>query len=213
MTPYEAAKQICETGRRLYFKDMCAANDGNISVRLSDGTILATPTGVCKGYMEPEDMVRLSPEGDILSPGGRPSSEIKMHLAVYGRLKDVNAVVHAHPVYSTSFAAAGLDMSSPILIESVEQFDTVPCVRYAAPSTSHLADSILPFLEGRRALLLEFHGALTYASDLTKAWMKMESLEFYARVLFNHMMLGSENILSPERRSELLRIKEKLKIE
>ena len=199
----------------MYAAGMASANDGNISLRQKDGSILCTPTGVSKGYMEPDMICTVSPEGDLLDPGKgyTPSSEIKMHLGVYKNLPQVNAVVHAHPVYATTFAAAGESLTAPVLIESVEQFHHVPCVKYAAPSTSELADSIVPYLKESTALLMEFHGALTWSSGLLKAYMKMESLEFYARILYQMRAIGSTNALPDDRVAQLLEIKEKLGIE
>ena len=207
---------MCYTGRRMREAGMVTANDGNLSLRLDDGNILCTPTGIPKDLMTADMLCVISPEGEVLQNGSfsRPSSEVKMHLSVYRNLPDTKAVVHAHPVYATTFAAAGEDLKDHILIESVEQFGEVKCVKYAAPSTDELAVSIEPYLSGSRGLLLEFHGALTWSSrGLMEAYMKMESLEFYARVLYQKRLLGNENRLEEGRVRELLWIKEKLGIE
>ena len=96
---YEIKKQICDIGRRIYNRNMVAANDGNISVKLNDNEFLCTPTGVSKGFMTPEYICKVDREGNVIqaNPGFKPSSEIKMHMRVYEKRPDVGSVVHAHP--------------------------------------------------------------------------------------------------------------------
>ena len=103
---YQIKEQICDIGKRIYARGMVAANDGNISVRLNDHEFLCTPTGVSKGYMTPESICKINEKGELIEACGkyRPSSEMKMHMRVYEKRPDVNAVVHAHPPYATSFA-------------------------------------------------------------------------------------------------------------
>ena len=110
---YEIKKQICEIGKRIYNRNMVAANDGNISVKLNDNEFLCTPTGVSKGFMTPEYICKVDAKGNVIqaNPGFRPSSEIKMHMRVYQKRPDVGSVVHAHPVYATSFAIAGIPLT------------------------------------------------------------------------------------------------------
>ena len=117
----EIKKQMCEIGRRIYNRGMVAANDGNISVKLSDHEILCTPTGVSKGFMTPEYICKVDENGNVLeaNPGFKPSSEIKMHLRVYKKRKDVRSVVHAHPLYATTFAIVGKPLFQPIMPEAV----------------------------------------------------------------------------------------------
>ena len=83
-----------------------AANDGNVSARLGDGTFLATPTGMSKSFITPEKLVRIDGKGEVLEslPGYRPSSEIKMHLRCYKEREDVNSVLHAHRICGSQCA-------------------------------------------------------------------------------------------------------------
>ena len=118
---YEIKKQICEIGKRIYDRNMVAANDGNISVKLNDNEFLCTPTGVSKGFMTPEFICKVDKEGKVLqaNKGFRPSSEIKMHMRVYQKRPDVGSVVHAHPTFATAFAIAGIPLTQPIMPEAV----------------------------------------------------------------------------------------------
>lgn len=201
----ESRQLICEIGRRMYERRMVAANDGNISVRLGDNEILCTPTGVSKGFMKPEQMCKVDLSGKVIgdNPGTVPSSEVKMHLRVYQNRSDVGAVVHAHPIFATSFAVMGRGLEEPIMPEVIVNFGRVPLAPYGTPSTVEIPDSIEPYLAEYEAVLLESHGALTWSKDLLSAYMKMESVEFYAELLYRTTQLGGPRLLSPERLEKL----------
>ena len=178
-------RQICDIGKRAYDKGMGAANDGNISVLLEDGTLLCTPTGVSKGYMTPDMICRIDRTGNLVEDCAyKPSSEIKMHLVVYDQREDVRAVVHAHPVYATVHAICGKPLVEQIMPESTIFLGEVPLTPYGLPSTPELAEAIIPALKRHDALLLENHGALSCGHDLQSAWFKMEALDYYAKFVY-----------------------------
>ena len=111
MTPDDQLRaDICEVGRRLWWRGFVASNDGNISVRMAPDRLLMTPTNVSKGFMTPDMMVITDLDGTLVAgaPGRKPSSEILMHLVAYQQRPDVGSVVHAHPPLSTGFAVAAL---------------------------------------------------------------------------------------------------------
>lgn len=201
-------EEICEIGRRMYARRMVAANDGNLSVRLSENEILCTPTGVSKGYMKPEQLCKVDLSGKVLemAEGYGPSSEVKMHLRVYQKRPDIFAVVHAHPVFATAFAVMGRALACPIMPEVIVNFGEVPLAPYGTPSTAEIPDAIEPYLADHEAILLESHGALTWAKDLQAAYMKMESVEFYAELLYRTTQLGGPRELSEEKLERLRRI-------
>ncbi len=208
---YELKKQICEIGRRIYNRGMVAANDGNISVKISDNEILCTPTGVSKGFMTPDMICKVDLNGKVLQATApyKPSSEIKMHLRVYKRRPDVKSVVHAHPMYATSFAIAGMALTQPIMPEAVIALGCVPLAKYGRPSTEEIPDSIEEFLPYFDAVLLAQHGALTWSDSLLAAYMKMESVEFYAQLLYQSKMLGGPKEFTPQQVEELYEIRRK----
>lgn len=206
----ELRQQICEIGRRAYLREMGAANDGNISVLLDDGTLLCTPTGVSKGFMAPEMICRLDRTGKpIGSQAYRPTSEITMHLCVYDHRDDVRAVVHAHPLYATVHAICGKPLTKQIMPESTMFLGEVPLTPYAVPSTQELSDSITPYLQRHDALLLENHGALTYGHDLNSAYFKMEALDYYAKVLYLAASYGGAKEFNAGQIEKLLDIRRK----
>ena len=205
-------EQICEIGRRMYERRMVASNDGNISVRLGENEFLCTPTGISKGYMTPDCLCRTDSNGELIEKcvKYRPSSEMKMHMRVYALCPEVKAVVHAHPVFATCFAAAGIPLDEPVISEAVVSLGEVPVAPYGTPSTIEIPDSIEPFIRGHEALLLSNHGALTWDEDLLTAYMKMESVEFYAEIMYRVKQIGGAKTITPENVDKLRRMHESL---
>ena len=202
-------QQICDIGKRIYDKGMVAANDGNISVKLNDNEFLCTPTGVSKGFMTPEYICKVDADGKVIeaNPGFKPSSEIKMHMRVYKERPDVNAVVHAHPMYATGFAIAGIPLTQPIMPEAVISLGAVPIAEYGTPSTEEIPDAISKYLQSYDAVLLENHGALSFSDSLLNAYHKMESVEFYAKLLYISKQLGGPKELSQSQVERLYEIR------
>ena len=209
VSEYEIKKQICEIGQRIYNKGMVAANDGNISVKISENEFLCTPTGVSKGFMTPEFICKVDRNGKVIqaNQGFKPSSEIKMHMRVYRERPDVNSVVHAHPMYATSFAIAGIPLTEPIMPEAVIALGCVPIAEYGTPSTEEIPDAVSKYLQYYDAVLLENHGALSYSDSLINAYYKMESLEFYAQLLYQSRVLGGPKRLSEAQVQRLYEIR------
>lgn len=207
-------KEMCEIGKRVYDRGMVASNDGNFSVKLSDNEYLCTPTGVSKGFMTPEYICKVDARGNVLeaNEGFRPSSEVKMHMRIYEKRPDIKAVVHAHPLYATTFAIAGKPLMEPIMPEAVIFLGGVPLAKYGTPSTMEIPDAVEEFLADYDAVLLENHGALTYSDSLLNAYHKMESVEFYARLMYQTMAIGGPQILSDERVEQLYEIRRNMNL-
>ena len=195
----------------MYDHGYVVTNDGNISVRISSTEIIVTPTGVSKGFMTPEMMVKMNLDGDVLeAKGTKPSSEVKMHLRVYAEDDSVMAVVHAHPIYATSYAIAGIPLDEPILSEAMLQIGAVPIAKYAKPGTYDVPDGIAPFVKGYGAVLLSNHGALTWGTTLGEAFSRMEVLENYAHISFVVGLLGGGRGLDVEQVAGLAGIRKEM---
>lgn len=193
----EARYEILRAGKVMSDLGYVVSNDGNISVKISDDLIVVTPTGVPKGSMTAEMLVVMDLDGNVVKQGAYgPSSEVKMHLRVYREDAYVVSVVHAHPVYATSFAIAGIPLDQPILSEAMLQIGAVPVARYAKPGTDEVPDSIAPFIRNGAAVLLSNHGALTWGTSLDEALSRMEVLETYAHITAIVQRLGSARPLS-----------------
>lgn len=213
-TDSEAKKLIVEIGRRMYMKNFVAANDGNISCKVADDIIWTTPTGVSKGFMTEDMMVKMRLDGTVISQGqSGPSSECKMHLRIYNENPEVGGVCHAHPPISTSFAIAGLGLDKAIYPEALVNLGTVPCVHYEAPGSQGIPDSIAPYARDYNALLLANHGAVAWGRSVMEAWYRLESTEHYAMVImYTGNIIGKANVLSCDQVNELIEIRNKLGI-
>jgi L-fuculose-phosphate aldolase len=210
-------EDIAKASRHLHALGFFPGTSGNISARIGEEGMLITPSGRNKGELTSEEIVMsdlagmsphpaLSPscgeEGGSMSPhpGGRlePSSEIKMHIAIYRARSDAKAAVHAHPPFATGFAAAHVPLDRPVLPEAIMVLGRIPLVEYGTPSTWELPRALEPHLKEHHAFLLANHGALTIGGDLAQAVHRMETLELFAKVILIARMLGGEKILRAE---------------
>ena len=186
---------IVEFGRLLHENCFVAATDGNLSVRLDDNRLLVTPTCISKGRMRASDMVIVDMNGKRLAGTRRVSSEIGMHLLIYRLRSDVKGIVHAHPTTATGFAASGLDLNRPLVCEVVVGLGSIPLARYGTPGTPELTDALEPLIPHHDAILMANHGVVTFGSSLESAFMKMETVEHFAKIALVTHLLGNEQPL------------------
>jgi L-fuculose-phosphate aldolase len=213
LTDEEAKQAVLDVGKRMYDRGFVASNDGNISVKTGPETIWATPTGVSKGFMTEDMLVKMNMNGEVLEGKMKPSSEIKMHLRVYKENPDVQAVTHAHPPMATCFAIAGRPLDAAILTEAILSLGTVPVAKYATPGTEEVPDSIAPFVNHYNAVLLANHGALTWGRNIYQAYYRLESVEYYATILmYTGNIIGQQNHLSSDQVDRLLEIRKNMGI-
>lgn len=151
-------------------------------------------------------LIHINANGEILegAEGLRPSSEIKMHLRCYEKRPDVWSVIHAHPPGATGFAVAHKAMDMYNMIEDVAVIGSVPLTPYGTPSTAEVPDAIEPYLEEHDVMLLENHGALAVGSDVITAFYRMESLELWAKITINAVILGGSIDISRENIQKLI---------
>lgn len=201
-------KKLVEICHRVYDKGFVAAYDGNISVRTANNTVLITRSGVCKGEVTEKDIVEIDLKGKILSDKSKISTEHKIHLTAYLKRKEVNAVVHCHPVFATSFALIGEGLEKHYLPEVFLTLGKVPLCKYATPSTEAVSESLEPYINYSWAMLLQNHGALTLGKDLNDAYFKMEKLEHAAKIIWLAKSLGKPRELSKKNIKDILKISE-----
>lgn len=192
-----ASHALVAAGARLTDTGILVSVEGNLSVRLSDGRCLTTPTGRHKGDLEPEDLVLTDPRGRTLGTGD-PSSELPLHVAIYGTRPDVRAIVHAHPRVATAFAVAGRDLPTDGLAEAVVALGVVPTVPFRPPSTTELAATAAAALRDHEALLLAHHGAVTVGPELGIAVERMVQLEHVASIALIADLLGGARRLTAD---------------
>lgn len=195
---WEHRQEIVDIGQRMYGRGYVAATDGNVSVKMADDRVLITPTGVCLGEMSPEDLVTVESGGTVCDSNQRPSSELPMHLEVYGQRPDVGAVIHAHPPLATAFTVAGISLAQCVIPEVVLTMGTIPTTEYATPSTEKGRDVVRELIRCHDALILDRHGTLTVGPDLISAYRKLEKVEHAAQVTLAARQLGNVRTLPPE---------------
>ena len=211
-SPFEIKREICDIGKRIYDHGFVAANDGNISVKVGPNEYYCTPTGVSKGYMTPDMIIKIDGNGNKLEGKLNPSSEIKMHMRVYQERPDVNAVVHAHPPVATAFTVAGVELDQYILPEAILTIGNVPTCDYGMPSTMEIPDSLLPYIQNHDAFLLQNHGALTVGCNLNKARFVMEEVEFNAKICKYAMELGAVHEIPNDQLVKLMELRKKMNL-
>jgi L-fuculose-phosphate aldolase len=206
----ELREQMCDVCHKMWQLGWVAANDGNLSAKLPDGTFLATPTGISKSFITPEKLVHIDSEANVIDglEGYKPSSEIKMHLRCYKERDDVNSVLHAHPPTATGFAVAHVDLDRYTMIETVLTIGSVPVTPYGTPSTYEVPDAIAPYLKEHDALLLANHGALTVGADVITAYYRMETLELFAKISLTAHLLGGDREISKDNIDKLMSMRE-----
>lgn len=206
----EAKNAIIDIGQRMYVRAFVAANDGNISVRVGEEEVWATPTGVSKGFMTKDMLVKVDLDGNVLKGDRKPSSELKMHLRAYKENPDLKAVVHAHPPICTAYSIAGIELSTPILAEAVITLGNVPIVPYAELGSEKVPEVIAPYTRTHNGVILANHGVVTWDEDAYTAYYRLESMEYYANIcMLTEKVLGNQNMLSEEEVDRLIKMRGK----
>ncbi len=188
----------------LHQRGYVAAMDGNLSIRLDEKRILATPTSMSKGALRPSDLVIVNLDGRVIRGSRHVSSEIAMHLLIYRLRPDVHGIVHAHPPTATGFAAAGLPLSQPLVCEVVIGLGSIPLAKYGTPGTPELSESLEPLVAEYDAILMSNHGVVTYGDTLSRAYMKMETVEHFAQIALVTHILGRQRPLKEQDLEKLL---------
>jgi L-fuculose-phosphate aldolase len=188
----------------MYERGLIAGTDGNVSVRLSGGRLLITPSGLHKGDLVEEDLVVVDGTGTLVKGDRRPSSELLMHLLCYEVRDEVNAVVHAHPIHAVALAMAGVSLANCILPESCLSLGFILTAPYSTPGTEEVPRALRDLVARANAVLLDRHGSLTVGPTLAVAYNRLESVEHTARITHAARCLGEVHPLS-ERHVEKLR--------
>ncbi len=200
-TEIDLRQAIVQAGRVLYQSRLITSNNGNISARLGQDAIVITPSTLCKGRMDINDLLVIDLEGKILSVDPKRkrkiSSETPMHLEVYRQRDDVRAVIHAHPTHAVALTVAGIPFPTDILPEVMEGLGPVPTTRFALPSSDDNALAIRDHVKEHNAVLIRNHGAIAFGRDLEEALNHLERLESVAQTVVIAQQLGRINHLPP----------------
>jgi L-fuculose-phosphate aldolase len=207
-----ARRAICEIGRLAYSRNYIVGADGNISVRLSDGTILITPAGAMKGFLEPHHLAHIDMSGRVVDGGPSASTERGIHLVVYEERPEMRAVVHAHPPHAVAMTIAGIDLQAPFIPEIIVTIGGIPTAPFGTPGTEELGDSIRAIIKCSDTVVMTNHGSVTIGTNLLEAYKKLDMVEHTARILWLAHTVGHARPLSPEYVKKLLATREQLGI-
>ena len=175
-----ARKRLVECCHLLYDRNLTVSAGGNMSVRLNENEILITPSGVNKGMINEEDLVKMDMQGNVIS-GGKPSIEHKFHLGIFRENPETNAIIHCHPLYCLAVLTRNEPLKSTLTPEGVLLLDQVPTCRYATPGSDELVEAVMEYANAP-AMLMAKHGAITQGRTLEEAYNRMEELEFQAHL-------------------------------
>ena len=192
--------------RRLYKKGLTTTSGGNISLKISEEHILITPSATDKGRMRWKEVGIMSMMGENLTPDLKPSIEKDLHLNIYKKNTDVTAIIHAHPVFATSFTATRCTINTGLTAEARAICGEPRFVPYALMGSADLAQVTAENSSDADVLLLENHGILTTGKTLLSAFDKMEVLENAAKMTLIVELTGKKKGLSPSRLRELDRL-------
>jgi len=206
---HKIKQDMCDIGRRIYNRQFAAANDGNITVRVSDNEVLCTPTLQCKGFLKPDDIALIDMTGKQLAGRKKRSSEALLHLEIYRQREDIRSVVHCHPPHATAFAIAREPIPQCILPEVEVFLGDVPITKYETPGGQEFADTIIPFVKKTNVMILANHGTVSYGETVEQAYWWTEILDSYCRMLLLAKQLGNVSFLSKDHSQELLDLKDK----
>jgi len=200
----DTRRAICDAGRVLYERGLIGPTDGNLSARVGDGYFVCTPSGMHKGELKPSDLVKLNAQGRAVSSAQRPSSELRMHLAIYRARKDIQCIVHAHPPCAVGMTVAGMSMEQPVVPEILFALGAVPTVPYSSPTTDDVPEAIRPVLERADAFIMARHGSVVLCATPQEGVIRTEIIEHTAKITLAARVAGNASPLPQAEVQKLL---------
>ncbi len=203
-------EEICDIGRRIWAREYCDGNGGNISCRIGPDRFIVTPTGVSKGFMKPEMMSLVDGKGNQLAGKMKRSSEFTTHMAIYNATAEAVSVCHAHPCHAGAFAIKEL-APPPRLIPELEVFvGQVAVASYETPGSPEIAASIAPLAPTHQSIIMGCHGVICWGKSIEDAYFKMEITDAYCRTVILAQSLPGSASIPGDKLGDLLAMKKQL---
>lgn len=202
----EIKNELIHYGSTIDSKNFSPGTSGNISVRYED-KIIITASGASNGSLKQEDLVLIDFNGKTVLGDKKASSEKMLHVEFYKKRPDINAIIHVHPPFLSSFAAARKPLIDPVMAENVFYFGKIPLADYALPSSMDLVRNTAKYFDRYNAVLMANHGFIVGDSNLADAYLKLELAESYAQVVLNATLLGGPVLLSPKEVADIEALK------
>jgi L-fuculose-phosphate aldolase len=189
MKYFSEQKEVALFMRRLYAQKLTTTSGGNVSMRKEE-IVFITSSQTDKANIHASQVGLITMAGKILSENLKISMESKMHLAVYAKRPDVIAIVHAHPVFATSFTIAGKEIKTNLSGEARAVLGVTVSAPYSLMGSEGLADQVAKACSRGNVILMENHGVLTVGDNLLQAYDRMEVIEAAAKMTFITSFLG-----------------------
>jgi len=204
-------ERMCDIGRRIWAKNYCDGNGGNITVRVGDNLVLCTPTLISKGFIEPEDICMVDLDGNQKAGWRKRTSEVNTHLAIMKATADAKSCVHAHPIHATAFAIAGVAPPTCLIPEPEVFLGEIGLARYETPGTPENARAVGEIAPNHQSIIMQNHGVITWGKDVEDAYWKMENTEAYCNTVFIASQLGHGlNTYGGDKLKDLIKIRRSL---
>ena len=203
-------KEICDIGRRIWAREYCDGNGGNISARLGPDRFIITPTGVSKGFMTPDMLSMVDIKGNQLAGTWKRSSEFTTHAAIYETTPEAASVCHAHPCHAGAFAIKELQPPARLIPELEVFVGQVAVAKYQTPGSPEIAASIRPLAPQHQSIIMGCHGVICWGKSVEDAYFKMEITDAYCRTIILAQSLPGSASIPCEKMDDLLAIKKSM---
>ncbi len=203
-------EEICDIGRRIWAREYCDGNGGNISCRLAPDRFLVTPTGVSKGFMKPDMLSLVDGKGNQLAGTWKRSSEFTTHMAIYNSTPAAFSVCHAHPCHAGAFAIKELEPPARLIPELEVFVGQVAVASYQTPGSPEIAASIAPLAPNHQSIIMGCHGVICWGKSVEDAYFKMEITDAYCRTVILAQSLPGAASIPCEKLDDLLQMKKSM---
>lgn len=203
-------EEICDIGRRIWAREYCDGNGGNISCRLAPDRFIVTPTGVSKGFMTPDMLTLVDGKGNQLAGTWKRSSEFTTHLAIYNSTPAAFSVCHAHPCHAGAFAIKELEPPARLIPELEVFVGQVAVASYQTPGSPEIAASITPLAPNHQSIIMGCHGVICWGKSVEDAYFKMEITDAYCRTVILAQSLPGAASIPCEKLDDLLQMKKSM---
>jgi len=199
----ELKQQIVKTGKKLGKKGLSPGYSGNISTRYGR-YFLISPSGLPLDDLKEDDVVLIDENLKIIDGKKKPSSEAQLHIEIYKKRHDINAIIHCHAPKASAFAVSETPLSLPILTESILHFGkTIPVAKYHLFSTPEVAQETAQYFDKNDVVLMQNHGVVLGGKDLKDAYYRIDTVEYTAEVILYAKLLGTPKELTPDEIQEI----------
>ncbi len=200
-------EDLIQYGKKLIESNLTKGTGGNLSIFIREEKLMAiTPSGLDYFKIQPEDIVIMDLDGNIVNGHQKPSSEYAMHKIFYEKREDINAMVHVHSTYSATLSCMNWELPAVHYLVAISGGGNVRCAKYATFGTEELALNAFEGMKDRYAVFLANHGLLTGAKDLANAFNKAEEIEFCAEIYYRTKALGEPKLLSSVEMDKMLEL-------